>query len=159
MWFFGYARPSDRAQLSAWAFWIGCEPQQHVAHAQIPPHESYTNLSNSTWPGCHLGVSLTLMIYFAIIYVRRSLVSLGLGDYFFVRRVCFSCPFARQYCQYYGWIINWNATQSHQLISSGHQRSHLQRLNFCFFCFFFPVLRHLALCCSFKVNQPEVDYF
>lgn len=37
MWFFGYTKPSDRAQLSAWAIWISCELQQHVAHAQNPP--------------------------------------------------------------------------------------------------------------------------
>lgn len=132
MWFFGYARPSDRAQLSAWAVWISCELQQHVAHAQNPPHESYTNLSNSTWPGCHLGVSLTLMIYFAIIYGRRTLGWLGLED--LSEECALADPFARQYCQYYSWIINWNGTQAINHFLQGI-KGHTQTRYFLFFSF------------------------
>lgn len=85
MWFFGYTGPFDRTPLSVWASWISCELQQHDNRAQNPPLESYTNLSNSTWPGHHLKIFIqhmqckyNVLIHFATVHVRWIAILMGL---------------------------------------------------------------------------------
>lgn len=75
MWFFGCMRPFSRSMLSAWASWISCELQQHGTHAQNPPLESYTNLSNGTWPCCHLSFSSNIYIIWLIFVFNGSVCS------------------------------------------------------------------------------------